>query len=101
MAYDGLPEGPVMLAVGLNVAKIETKTLGDIKDVTEVQTDGVEQHRGHTDFIHGPNIVAAARVIRLPPAKLHAKFTSTRWELDRHDPVWWGEEIINLDPIDT
>lgn len=49
-----------MLAVGLDVAKKETKALGDIEHVAEVQTYGVEQDRGHADFIQGPHIVATA-----------------------------------------
>lgn len=40
-----------MLAVGLNVAKIEAKTLGDVQHVAEVETNGVEEHGGHADFI--------------------------------------------------
>lgn len=46
-----VPESPVMLAVGLNVAKIEAKTLGDVQDIAKVKTNGVEEHRGHADFI--------------------------------------------------
>lgn len=46
-----------MLAVGLYMAKIETKTLSDVQHVAEVQTYGVKQHRGHADFIQGPHIV--------------------------------------------
>ena len=45
-----------MLAVGLDVAEIETQTLGDVEHVAEVQTYGVEQHRGHADFIQGPHV---------------------------------------------
>ena len=55
-----LPEGPVMLAVGLHVAKIETETLGDVEHIAEVQADGVEQHGCHADFIQRPHIVTAA-----------------------------------------
>lgn len=55
-----LPEGPVMLAVRLDMAKVETQTLGDIQHVAEVKTYGVEQHRGHADFIQGPHIVPTA-----------------------------------------
>lgn len=46
-----------MLAVGLDMAKIETKTLGDVQHVAEVKTYGVEQNRSHADFIQGPHIV--------------------------------------------
>lgn len=76
------PEGPVVLAVGLDMAKIETKALGDIQHVAEVETYGIEQHRGHGDFIHGPHVVAAARVVRLPPAELHSKLASASGQLD-------------------
>lgn len=55
-----IPEGPVVLAVGLHVSKVETETLGDVQHVAEVQTYGVEQHRGHADLIQGPHIVASA-----------------------------------------
>lgn len=81
-----LPEGPVMLAVGLDMAKIETKTLGDVQHVAEVETYGVEQHRGHADFIQGPHIVTTTWMVWLPPAKLHAELTSTRRELNWHNP---------------
>lgn len=46
-----------MLAVGLDMAKIETETLGDVQHVAEVKTYGVEQNRSHADFIQGPHIV--------------------------------------------
>lgn len=49
-----------MLAVWLDMAKIKTQTLGHIQHITEVQTYGVEQHRGHADFIQGPHIMTAA-----------------------------------------
>lgn len=49
-----------MLTVRLNMAKVETKTLGDVQHIAEVQTYGVEQHRGHADFIQGPNVVATS-----------------------------------------
>lgn len=81
-----LPEGPVMLAVGLHVAKIETETLGDVEHVAEVQADGVEQHGCHADFIQRPHVMTAAWVVRLPPAELHAKLTSAGREFDWHDP---------------
>lgn len=68
-----------MLAVWLDMAKIKTQTLGDIQHIAEVQTYGVEQHRGHADLIQGPHIMAAARMVRLPPAELHAKLASTGW----------------------
>lgn len=55
-----LPEGPVMLAVGLDMPKIETKTLGDVEHVAEVQTYGVEKYRSHADFIQGPHIMTTA-----------------------------------------
>lgn len=48
-----------MLAVGLDMTEIETKTLGDVQHVAEVQTYGVEQHRRHADFIQGPHIMTA------------------------------------------
>lgn len=68
-----------MLAVWLDMAKIKTQTLGDIQHIAEVQTYGVEQHRGHADLIQGPHIMATARMVRLPPAELHAKLASTGW----------------------
>lgn len=77
-----------MLAVRLDMAEIETKTLGDIQHVAEVKTNGVEEHRGHADFIQGPNIVTTTWMVRLPPAELHAKLPSTSWEFNRHNPVW-------------
>lgn len=83
-----LPEGPVMLAVGLDMPKIETKTLGDVQHVAEVETYGVEQHRGHADFIQGPHIVTPAWMVWLPPAELHAKLTSTGREFNWHNPDW-------------
>lgn len=79
-----------MLAVRLDVAQVKAQTLGDVQDVAEVQTYGVEQHRGHADFIEGPHVMAAAGVVRLPPAELNAKPASTGWELHRHDSVWGG-----------
>lgn len=83
-----LPEGPVVLAVGLDKAEIETETLGDVQHVAEVQAYSVKQHGGHADLIQGPHIVTATWMVRLPPAELHAEFTSTGRELDRHDPGW-------------
>lgn len=84
-----------MLAVGLDMAKIETKTLGDVQHVAEVKTYGVKQYGGHADFIQGPHIVTTTWMVWLPPAELHAKFTSTGWELNWHNPGW-GKEIIKL-----
>lgn len=49
-----------MLAVGLHVSKVEPETLRDVQHVAEVQTYGVEQHRGHADLIQGPHIVTPA-----------------------------------------
>ncbi len=71
-----------MLAVGLDMAKIKTKTLGDVQHVAEVETYGVEQHRGHADFIQRPHIVTTTRMVWLPPAELHAKLTSTGREFN-------------------
>lgn len=75
-----------MLAVGLHVAQVEAQALGDVQHVAEVQADGVEEHRGHADLVQRPDVVAAARVVRLPPAELHAKLASARRQLDGHDP---------------
>lgn len=83
-----------MLTVRLDMAEIETKTLGDVQHVAEVKTYGVEQHRSHADFIQGPHVVATARVVRLPPAELHAEFASAGWEFDRHNPDE-GRETVN------
>lgn len=80
------PEGPVVLAVGLHVAEIETETLRDVQHITEIQAYGVEKHRGHANFIQSPHVLAATGVVGLPPAELHAKLASTRWELNRHNP---------------
>lgn len=55
-----IPEGPVVLAVGLHVSKVEPQTLRDVQHVAEVQTYGVEQHRGHADLIQGPHVVTPA-----------------------------------------
>lgn len=85
-----LPERPVMLAIGLDMAEIETKTLGNVQDIAEVQTYCVEQHRGHADFVQCPHILTAAWVVRLPPAKLHAKLPSSRREFNWHNPIWGG-----------
>lgn len=71
-----------MLAVGLDMAKIETETLGDVQHVAEVETYGVEQHRSHADFIQGPHVVTSTRMVRLPPAELHAKLTSAGREFN-------------------
>lgn len=49
-----------MLAVGLDMPKIETKTLGDVEHIAEVQTYGVEKYRSHADFIQGPHIMTTA-----------------------------------------
>lgn len=75
-----------MVAVGLDMTKVKTKTLCNIQHVAEVQTYGVEQHGRHADFIQGPDIVTAPGMVRLPPAELHTELSSTSWELDRHDP---------------
>lgn len=75
-----------MLAVGLHVAEIETEALRDIQHVAEIQTYGIEKHRGHANFIQGPHVLTAAGVVRLPPAELHAELASARRKLDRHDP---------------
>lgn len=80
------PEGPVVLAVGLHVAQIETETLRDVQHITEIQTYGVEKHRGHANFIQGPHVLASTRVVGLPPAELHAKLASTRRQLNRYNP---------------
>lgn len=74
-----------MLAVGLNVAEIETETLRDVQHITEVQTYGVEKHRGHANFIQGPNVLAATGVVGLPPAELHTKLAGTRRQLNRYN----------------
>jgi len=81
-----VPEGPVVLAVGLHVAQVEAQALRDVQHVAEVQADGVEEHRGHADLVQRPHVHAAPRVVRLPPAELHAKLTGARRELHRHDP---------------
>lgn len=83
-----------MLTVGLDMAKIETKTLGHVQHVAEIETYSVEQHRRHADFIQGPDIVTSSWMVRLPPAELHAKLTSTRREFNRHNPGW-RKEIIS------
>lgn len=70
-----------MLAVGLDVPQVEAQTLSDVKYIAEVQTYGVEQHRGHSDLIHCPNVMPTPRVVRLPPTELHPKFTGTGGEL--------------------
>lgn len=70
-----------MLAVGLNMAKVEAQALSDIQHIAEVQANGVEEHRGHADFIQCPDILSAARVIWLPPAELHPKLSCTWREL--------------------
>lgn len=75
-----------MLAVGLDMTKIETKTLSDVQHVAKIETYRVEKHRGHADFVQGPDIVATARMVRLPPAELHTKLTSSSREFNRHDP---------------
>lgn len=75
-----------MLAVGLHVAQIEPQTLCDIQHVTEIQTYGVEKHRGHANFIQSPHVLAATGVVGLPPAELHAKLASTRRQLDGYNP---------------
>lgn len=49
-----------MLTVGLDMAKIETKTLGHVQHVAEIETYSVEQHRRHADFIQGPDIVTSS-----------------------------------------
>lgn len=49
-----------MLAVGLDMAQIEAKTLCHIQNITEVQTYGIKQHRGHADFIQSPHIMATS-----------------------------------------
>lgn len=77
-----------MLAVRLHMAEIEPQTLRDVQHIAEIQTYGVEKHRGHADFIQGPHVLTAARVVRLPPAELHAELASTSGELNRHDPAW-------------
>lgn len=54
------PEGPVVLAVRLHVAEVEAETLRDVQHITEIQTYGVEKHRGHADFIQRPHVLTAA-----------------------------------------
>lgn len=90
-----VPEGPVMLAVRLNMPKIEAETLSDIQHITEVKAYSIEEHRGHADFIQSPHIVTTAWVVRLPPAELNAKLTSAWWEFNRHNPDWW-KKIIKM-----
>lgn len=75
-----------MLAVGLHMTEIETETLRDVQHITEIQTYGVEKHRGHANFIQGPHVMAATGVVGLPPAELHAKLASTRRQLNRYNP---------------
>lgn len=84
-----------MLTVGLDMAKVETKTLGDVQHIAEVKTNGVEQHRGHTDFIQSPHIMTAAWMVRLPPAELHSEFTSSRREFNWHNPDEWGRGDVS------
>lgn len=80
------PEGPVVLAVGLHVAEIEAQTLRDVQHITEIQTYGVEKHRGHANLIQGPHVLAATGVVGLPPAELHTKLASTGRQLNRYNP---------------
>lgn len=75
-----------MLAVGLHVAEVETEALRHVQHVTKIQTYGVEKHRGHADFIQGPDVLAASRVVRLPPAELHAELASAGRKLNGHNP---------------
>lgn len=84
-----------MLAVGLHMAEIETETLRDVQHITEIQTYGVEKHRGHANFIQGPHVMAATGVVGLPPAELHAKLASTRRQLNRYNPGV-DQKIIKL-----
>lgn len=81
-----LPECPVVLTVGLDVPQVEAQALGDVQHVAEVQADGVEEHGGHGDLVQRPHVLPAPRVVRLPPAELHAELTSARRQLNRHDP---------------
>lgn len=83
---DQVPEGPVVLTVGLHIPEIKAQALSHIQHITEVQADDVEEDRGHADFIQSPDILPTTRVIWLPPAELDTKFTGPRRKFHRNNP---------------
>lgn len=68
-----------MATVRLNIPKVESQGLSDFHEIGEVETDAIEQDRGHDNLINGPHVFSLGRVVGLPPSELDSKLSCIIW----------------------
>lgn len=75
-----------MTAVRLNIPKVESQRLSDLHQIGKVETDAVEQDRGHDNLVDSPHVFSLGGVVGLPPSELDSKLSRVIWQFYRDDP---------------